>query len=176
MIEFLKIVLLVVGASIAYGILHDQVTARICVEYFTIFHARIVDSESPTVLALVWGVVATWWAGLGMGIPIAVFARVGNPPKLSARDLLKPIAFLMLGMGIAALVAGSVAYQLAVSGEIALRGRWASRIPPEKQFAFLADLWAHRTAYGAGVVGSIFLCGWNVYKRNLLMLSCRNSC
>jgi hypothetical protein len=35
-IESLKIVVLCIVAAIAYGILHDQVTARVCVEYFTI--------------------------------------------------------------------------------------------------------------------------------------------
>jgi hypothetical protein len=34
--ESLKIVLLCVGAAVTYGVLHDQVTARVCVEYFPI--------------------------------------------------------------------------------------------------------------------------------------------
>jgi hypothetical protein len=36
--EFAKIVLVCIFASIVYGIAHDQVTARICVQYFTVFH------------------------------------------------------------------------------------------------------------------------------------------
>lgn len=37
-IESLKIVLLCIVAAIVYGILHDQVTARVCAEYFAIGH------------------------------------------------------------------------------------------------------------------------------------------
>jgi hypothetical protein len=37
-IEFVAIVLISVGMAVAYGIVHDQITARVCVEYFTIEH------------------------------------------------------------------------------------------------------------------------------------------
>ncbi len=57
-----------IGASVLYGLLHDQVTARVCVEYFTIGHPRVMASKSPTPLALYWGVVAPWWVGLPAGI------------------------------------------------------------------------------------------------------------
>ena len=36
--ETIKIILMEVAAAIVYGILHDQITARVCVEYFTIGH------------------------------------------------------------------------------------------------------------------------------------------
>jgi hypothetical protein len=45
--------------AIAYGTLHDQVTARICVEYFTIGHPIIRPTESPILLGVIWSVVAT---------------------------------------------------------------------------------------------------------------------
>ncbi|MDA0768100.1 MAG: hypothetical protein O3A92_14920, partial [Verrucomicrobia bacterium] len=53
------IIITSVLAAMFYGIIHDQVTARICVEYFTIGHPRLIDSDSPGVLGLFWGVVAT---------------------------------------------------------------------------------------------------------------------
>ncbi len=62
-------------AAISYGIVHDQITARICVEYFTVGHPRLTDSDLPTVLALFWGVVATWWVGLPLGLGLAFAAR-----------------------------------------------------------------------------------------------------
>ena len=67
--ESLKIVLLCILSAILYGILQDQVTARVCVEYFTIGHPPVFNTESPTLLALGWGVIATWWVGLLLGIP-----------------------------------------------------------------------------------------------------------
>lgn len=61
--EFLKIVALCISASVLYGIVHDQITARICVEYFTVFHPPVFATTSPTLLGFGWGVIATWWAG-----------------------------------------------------------------------------------------------------------------
>ena len=73
----LRIIGLCVLAAVLYGVAHDQVTARVCVEYFTIGHPRILATESPTVLGLAWGVIATWWVGLVLGAPLAfaVYAR-----------------------------------------------------------------------------------------------------
>ena len=42
--KFWGIVLLCVASAAVYGIVHDQVTARICVEYFTIGHAPVFDT------------------------------------------------------------------------------------------------------------------------------------
>jgi hypothetical protein len=42
MTEHLKIILACVAAAIIYGILHDQITARVCVEYFTVFHPPVL--------------------------------------------------------------------------------------------------------------------------------------
>jgi hypothetical protein len=77
-------------ACIVYGIIHDQITARICVEYFTIGHAPVFDTEDPSLLGLGWGVRATWWVGLFVGIPLATFARIGGRPKRSAVPLIRP--------------------------------------------------------------------------------------
>lgn len=49
--ESLKIILLYILAAIVYGICHDQVTARVCVEYFTIGHPPIFHTDSPTLKA-----------------------------------------------------------------------------------------------------------------------------
>ncbi len=75
------IVLLCIAMAILYGIVHDQVTARVCVEYFTIGHPPVFDTDDTTLLALGWGVIATWWVGLGLGIPLAIAARAGSMPK-----------------------------------------------------------------------------------------------
>jgi hypothetical protein len=57
--ETLKIVGFAALAAIVYGIGHDQVTAHLCVEYFTIGHPPIFPTASPFLLALGWGVIAT---------------------------------------------------------------------------------------------------------------------
>lgn len=60
----------VVGLTAAMGVALDLVTAHVAVEYFTIHHPHVVDSESPIVMALIWGIGASWWFGLIAAIPL----------------------------------------------------------------------------------------------------------
>jgi hypothetical protein len=66
-------------AAIVYGILHDQVTARDCVEYFTIGHPPIFHTDDPTLFAFGWGVIATWWMGTILAVPAVLASRLGSP-------------------------------------------------------------------------------------------------
>jgi hypothetical protein len=156
-LQFLAIIALSIVAAAVYGILHDQVTARVCVEYFTIGHPPIFHTQSPTLLGVGWGIIATWWVGLLLGIPLAIVARAGSRPKRSAASLLRPIAVLLLIMAGSALCAGAVGWILAQSGVMTLEGDLASRVPVEKQAAFLADVWAHSASYLIGFIGGIVL-------------------
>src|SRR5690242_10427276 len=108
--ESFKIVLLCVLAAVTYGVLHDLVTARVCVEYFTVGHPPVFATDDPTALAFGWGVLATWWVGLFLGVPLAFAARAGRRPPLTARQLVRPLAVLMGCVGSLALVAGIIGY------------------------------------------------------------------
>ncbi len=92
----LAIVLMCVAAAVLYGIVHDQITARVCVEYFTIGHPPIFGTDDPTLLGIGWGIIATWWVGLILGILLAVIARAGSRPQRSVRSLLPPVACLLV--------------------------------------------------------------------------------
>ncbi|HEV3256487.1 MAG TPA: hypothetical protein VG013_06395, partial [Gemmataceae bacterium] len=148
-----------------YGILHDQVTARVCVEYFTIGHPPVFNTDSPTLLALGWGILATWWVGLILGILAALMSRFGSWPKIDGSRLLRPVCGLMIIMGCASLLAGVAGYLEAQGGGVCLVEPLASRVPASKHEAFLADLWAHVAAYGVGFLGGITLCGWVLFRR-----------
>ena len=151
----------IVGMSIvfciAYGVLHDQITARICVEYFTIGHPIIIRTNDPTQLGIVWGVVATWWVGLLLGIPLAFAARLGPAPKRSARQLMRPMLMLMLFCGTCAILLGGVGFVLASNGWVVLVGDLKDRIPLNRHAYFITDLWAHCASYFFGFAGGIFL-------------------
>jgi hypothetical protein len=150
------IVLLCVAAAIAYGILHDQVTARVCVEYFTVAHPPVFPTDDPTLLGLGWGIIATWWAGLILGFALAVAARAGRRPKRSVRSLVRPVAVLLAAMAILATLAGVGGYALGKGGivvAIPSAGPLPDRIPREKWAAFQACAFAHTTSYWAGFVG-----------------------
>jgi hypothetical protein len=149
----LAIVGLCVLLAVTYGIVHDQVTARVCAQYFTIGHAPIFGTEDPTLLGLGWGILATWWVGVMLGVPLAIAARAGKRPKRDAVSLVRPLATLMLGSGCCALLAGLIGWSLARSQVIVLPEPLATDVPPEQHVAFLADLWAHNASYLAGFVG-----------------------
>ncbi len=153
--QALKIIGLCIASDVGYGVLHDQVTAHVCIEYFTIGHPPVFDTDNPILLGFGWGVLATWWAGLLLGIPLAMVARMGARPKRSAPSLIRPIAGLLAVMAIAALVAGIVGWILASSGVVFLAGPITEQIPRQRQVAFLVDLWAHCASYLVGFVGAV---------------------
>ena len=153
--QSLGIVLMCVFAAVCYGITHDQVTARVCVEYFTVGHPTVFNTDDPTLLGIGWGIIATWWVGLLLGIPLALVARAGSRPKRSVGSLVRPIASLLGVMAVCALVAGVVGWLLASSGAVFLVGSIAHELPPDRHVPFLADLWAHSASYLTGLVGGI---------------------
>ena len=153
------IVVMCVLAACGYGIIHDQITARICIEYFTVGHPPIFARPvtSPTVIGFAWGIIATWWVGVGLGIPLAIAARAGKRTKRSVRDLIRPIAVLLGIMAVLALLAGIVGALLASAGWVTLRGPLAESVPADNHVAFLADAFAHSISYLAGAVGGLVI-------------------
>lgn len=163
--QFLKIVALCIVAAIVYGMIHDQVTAHLCVEYFSVFHPPVFATNSPTLLALGWGVIATWWVGLFLGVLLAIAARVGSRPKLAAADLAKPIVILLLVMAASAIVCGFAGYAMAKQGMIFPPAWVAARLNPSAHARFMADWWAHSASYAVGLIGGLIVCVLQYRKR-----------
>lgn len=162
---FLKIIISSVLLAITYGILHDLVTAHLCVEYFTVGHPKIIESESPIALAFLWGTIASWWVGLPMGMLIACFSQLGSASPLSFQEVLRMIVQLLLIMFGFALVAGIIGFILSETNCIYLVPRLADRMEPSQYSKFLAAGWAHITSYIIGVIGTIVLCRKIYLKR-----------
>ncbi len=136
------IVALSVAAAVCYGLIHDQITVRVCLEYFTIGHPPVFPTTSPTLLAVGWGIIATWWAGFSLGVPLAIAARAGSRQPRPTRSLLRPILILLLIMSVCAAVAGLCGFLLADRGVIVLNEPLATQIPRDRHARFLADLCA----------------------------------
>lgn len=158
--RFVAIIALALVAAIGYGILHDQITARVCVEYFTIGHPRIFPTESPTLLAIGWGIVATWWFALPLGFALACAARLGERPKKSAGELLPPLLVLVGSIAALALLTGIVSYFLARAGVFPIDPWVVAHVPASARLRFTADWSAHTASYAGGFIGSIILCIW----------------
>ncbi|MBS0191932.1 MAG: hypothetical protein U0573_04675 [Phycisphaerales bacterium] len=161
--ETIKIVACCIAAAAIYGVVHDQITARICIEYFTVAHPRLIDSSSPTAIGLAWGVAATWWVGLGLGILLSLAARVGTWPRRKWRDLIRPISLLLVVMAFYACFWGWLLPQIPVPPGGG--GLWGGRIPAEKYRAFLVCCGAHGASYEAGFWGGLALCAWTLWGR-----------
>jgi hypothetical protein len=153
--EFLKIVVFSTLAAIVYGILHDQVTAHVCVEYFSVAHPDIFHTQSPFLLALGWGVVATWWVGLPLGTFAAIAARMGSPPRLALADLRPMILWLLVGMASCATTAGLYGAYGTAHGWLRPPSEWYLVIPKSKWAPFTSDAYAHLASYASGIVGGI---------------------
>jgi hypothetical protein len=110
----------VVLLSCALGIAIDLVTANVAVEYFTVHHPHVVDSDSPWVMALYWGIAASWWAGLALA-PFLWWANVRRPSPLARQRLVRMVA---KAMGLIWLVMMSIVLGVYVIGGL---------VPPEKR-------------------------------------------
>lgn len=161
--ESLKIIAACICAAVIYGIVHDQFTARICIEYFTVFHPPVFATQSPTLLALGWGVIATWWAGAIIGILLAFAARAGKRPRLLFRSVAIYIPVLLAVMGFCAVVSGTIGYFWAP-----LPQELARALPHAMQRRFLADWWAHSASYFSGFAAGALLCIFVWLRRSKL--------
>ena len=164
-VEALKIGLLAMVVAIAYGIVHDQITIRVCPEYFTVAHPHIFRTGSLTLIALGWGVAATWWGGLLAGVAVALAARAGSAEKFTWRRLLPPVIVLFIMMGVCATLAGFAGHWMASTGQIPSLQAWGNMLPVEKQPAFMADLFTHAFSYLAGGVGSVIIALVTAWQR-----------
>ncbi len=160
----LAIILGSTGLAIAYGITHDLVTAHVAVEHFTVHHERLVPSESPIVMALLWGVIATWWFGAGAGLLFALAALVGDGiPKLSSEQVLRAERKVLVGVWISAMVVlvglylfGNAVLPEDEKGQIA---EWRSKLN------LVAVASTHVYSYFANAIAAAGLTVWILARR-----------
>ena len=142
-----------------------QFATDICIEYFSVFHPAIFSTESPTLLALGWGVVATWWIVPFLGCLLAIAARGGSRTLLAWNELVLPIAKLLATMGVLAALAGLIGFVLTTRGTVAPPTLIAIVLPQARHARFMADWWVHNASYFVGFFGSIALCIVTFHRR-----------
>jgi hypothetical protein len=84
-----------------------------------VFHPPVFHTESPTLLGIGWGVIATWWVGAFFAVPMIFAARAGARPTLRASELVHSIASLLAVMAGCAVLSGITGYTLAQQGILA---------------------------------------------------------
>ncbi len=155
--EKTKIVLLTLGAAMFYGVVHDQITARLCIEYFTLAHPPHFPVSSPTLLALCWGVAATLGVGLVLGFLLAQASQSPGLPGMPVSSLYRPLLVVLGATGAAAIMAGCVGFALAERSILMLTelrpDAWVERLSRSQQNRFMAVWFAHSASYLFGFVG-----------------------
>ena len=161
--ETLRIVGTCIGAAVLYGVAHDLVTAHLSVEYFTVAHPPI-GTDDPILLALVWGVIATWWVGVLLGVPLAAAARLGRAPRVAVDDLRPAVVRLLVVMGIAAAAAMLLA-ALATGETFFLSDPLFERVPRERHGRLAVAAVGHAVSYFVGFAGGIALIARTIRAR-----------
>jgi len=157
-----------VVAAIGYGIIYDQITIRICPEYFTVWHPRVSDSTNLTVIALIWGFIATWWMGLSLGLLLASFAVFGRQPLPSGRFILRTIGRILLWTAGVTLLTGLCAWIFRFEAYPYVMGYSLYQLGPEFRRRFGVDYWMHTTSYFGGLITCIVYCAFILIERDKL--------
>lgn len=153
-----KVILFSVLAACCYEVLHDQITVRLCIEYFTVAHAPLFHTTSPTLLALCWGVAATVAIGAGFGVVLALVSQSGTQPPYPFSRLVRAILLLLAAMALSAFTAAMTDYLLSQRGILSIPADFAEAIPAHQHHRFMAVWFAHCASYAAGLGGGAFLC------------------
>ncbi|WP_020212783.1 hypothetical protein [Flavobacterium rivuli] len=97
----LSIILTGIIIASLYGIIHDQITFSISPEYYTKFkfyQFGLMQSpedliKNPRQMAIVVGIMATWWMGLIIGLIFSFIVFSIKPYKLAIITALKAMIF-----------------------------------------------------------------------------------
>ena len=152
-----KIIGITTFAAIAYGVIHDQVTAHLCVEYFTVAHPPLFHTQSPTILALCWGITATVGVGAVLGVILAEVSQSEGLAPYPVARLVRSIFILLATMALIAFLAGVLGFELSRHAVLFLPISLAELIPADRRDAFMAVWFAHAANYLVGLAGGAFL-------------------
>lgn len=166
--EFLeagKIILLSTGLSIAFGIMHDLITTNICFDYFASdlthhgpatreYFPAVYKSNNKLLYALLWGTIATCWAGAIAGALWAITARY-NPEKITWRQLVVPSTIFLSALLVSSVVIGVMDYK----GGYPL-------------FETVADMhiWAYRAGFFGAVLMAVYILKMPGVQKNIVKL------
>jgi hypothetical protein len=154
--------LLIIAACIVamagYGMVQDQFSVRMSPEYFTVGHPPIEGLHDPTLLGVAWGFLGGWWGGMLMGISLGLTATLGRAPRLTVREVLPGVGWLLLAIAGGTLLAGGSAWYNGGITQVRLGGGFAEAVPAAGHRAFLTVACAHLGTYLTAGAGTAVLC------------------
>jgi hypothetical protein len=147
-------------AITGYAMLQDQVSARLCPEYFTVLHPPIPNLTDPTLLGISWGFIGGWWGGIVMGYVAGLVATLGPRPKLQPHEFVRPLAVLVMSVAVLTALTGFTVWHHANLLGVSLDSGMNGLVPVERHRAVLVVACYHFTAYATATLGGVVLCGW----------------
>jgi hypothetical protein len=133
------------------GICLDLVTANVAVEYFSVHHPRILPTENPWALALLWGIIASWWFGAVAGAIVALINYRRQQP-LEAIRILKWTAVACVALWM--IMISILVTIMAISSTIPVEQRRASF---ETDRRLVAVAMAHQYEYVLGTIAMLVI-------------------
>ncbi len=154
--NFIKCFLLVFFGVIIFSILHDLITANICLEYFTKAHVKVISSENPFILALFWGVFASWWLALPIAFSIAMI--IHHKKSVSFIWLRKKIITNLSGLFLLCVFVGIIGFTLSKFEIIRPSENFLLKIGNIHWENFFYCIFSHTCAYVGGIlVGGLLI-------------------
>ena len=154
----LRSMLLGIGVMVGYAMLQDQVSARLCPEYFTVFHNPLPGLTNPTLVGIVWGFVGSCWGGAIMGYAVGLAGTLGPRQSLTVRQLVIPMLLLTGAIAVVTVITGLTAYRHAVMFDIRLDPVIDPDVPFQRHHELFTVACYHLAAYVTAVVGTVILC------------------
>ncbi|MCU0704007.1 MAG: hypothetical protein MUF18_08530 [Fimbriiglobus sp.] len=142
--QFFGIVGLTVAAAVLFGTLEYAANALFV-------RAGLESAVSVSLWAA---------AGVVLGVPLAMAARLGARPTRSAGSLVRPVVLLFAAAAGFAAAAAVVGATLAKSGHLMLPAEVREQVAAEKWPAVQAGALAKQAAYNVAFVGGGMLVGW----------------
>lgn len=155
-----RIMLLAVVVLCGYAMLQDQVSARLCPEYFTVLHNPIPGVTDPTLLGLIWGFLGAAPGGLVLGYVLGLCATAGRHPPWGVRRLVRPLMALTGFVGFVTAVTGLAVWRHLDLFGVRFEEGFLAGVPAERHRAAFVVACYHLAAYAASVAGSVGLCVW----------------
>ena len=145
-------------AAAGYGMLQDQVSARLCPEYFTVFHPPIPGLTDPTLLGIAWGFLGAWWCGAGMGYVVGLIATLGPRPPLAPRDVARPMLVLLAVVGVVTFLTGLSVWRHAEMFDVSFGPIVTTAVPEGRHRELFVVACYHFVAYATSILGGVVLC------------------
>lgn len=152
-------------AITGYAMAQDQVSARLCPEYFTVLHPPIPGMTDPTLLGISWGFIGGWWGGIVLGYAAGLVATLGKRPAFSPREFIKPLGVLVAAVATITGLTGFTVWHHANLLGVSLDAGMNGLVPAERHRAVLVVACYHFTAYASATLGGVVLCVWISLER-----------